>query len=420
VVERRNQRFYLFPDYLEWFAQDSRGPRLNDLRPESFCVDYDFAKHEFDHLLVGVTNRCNIVCDYCFRGYDMRKTNELSYEDLTRVADHFLKRAQHKPTLQFTGGELFVKEHIDRLFWYLHERGFRIWMTTNGVSSKIRDNELLNRVFRDNREMHVRISLDGHTADLYERHRGRPGTFARVEENIRHLVASGVSVSTKTVLTTENFPYVEEILDWCYELGLDGWNYNVLRYTGAMADAPPENATAKRNGEQLEYVGYVEIGRKLTDILRRKPHLAPLLAVSRYGKILDTLYSPDPLGVRMQYYMLNYDGNVYTNDNLMKPEYACGNIWTDGMDAFRGLKERWDQLDLDLPCCVRCPIHRFCLQKGDFGELFEKDPSLVEEFPNCPDIREHFFEMMELGEEGVTIRNLMLGGWHSRQAIATR
>ncbi len=405
IVEHGDQRFYLFPEQLDWLAQPAAAPVLSDLVPEERWVDYDFARHEFDFLLIAPTNRCNIVCDYCFRGYDMRRTRELEYEDLTRVADHFQARARHKPTFQFTGGEVFVKEDIDRWFEYLHERDFRIWMTTNGVSPKIHTNERIQRVLVDNPSAHVRVSCDGHTAELYERHRGKPGTFARVEENLKHLVSIGVQTSIKTVITPENFPVLEEILDWCYDIGLAGWNYNVLRYTGAMAAEPPPDATAKRQGE-IPYVGYVEIGRKLTEIVRRKPHLAPLLAISRYGKILDTLYSSQPQGVRMQYFMLNYDGNVYTNDNLTRPEHVRGNIWQDGMEAFRGLAAAHHELDLDLPCCQRCPIHRFCFQKGDFGELHDLDPTLQSEFPNCPDLRQHFFEMMALGPVGLELAEL--------------
>lgn len=409
VVEHQGQRFYLFPDHLDWFVQDADAPLFTGFEPESIKVHYGFADHEFDHLLLGVTNRCNIVCDYCFRGYDMHKAaRELEFEDFTEVADHFLARAKRNPTIQFTGGEVFVKEGIEHWFDYIHQRGFRIWMTTNGVSHKIRENRLINKIFSSNKRVHVRVSCDGHNAELYERHRGKPGTFLRVEDNLRHLVAHDVPVSVKTVVTPDNFPYLEDILEWCHDLGLAGWNFNVLRYTGAMAEIPPENATAKSAGH-IDYIGYKRIGRALTDIVERKPYLGRLLGISRYGKIIDTLYSSVTHGVRMQYYMLNYDGNVYTNDNLMTEEHSCGNIWRDGMAAFRKLETRQQTLDLDLPCCTRCPIHRFCFQKGDFGELYERDPMLQSEFPNCPDIRSHFFDMMALGQRGLNLETSIFG-----------
>lgn len=406
IIEYEGYRYLLFPEQLDWYFQKIDEPSLDVVIPRSYPVDYDFARNEFDHLLICATNRCNITCDYCFRGFNMKKTKEIDFSDFKIVADYFLAKARHKPTFQFTGGEIFIKPDIERWFEYVHDRGARIWMTTNGVANLIRENITLRQIFTNNPKVHVRVSCDGHTAELYERHRGKPGTFKRVEDNLRYLVSIGAPTSIKTVIGPENFPYLEEILEWAYDLGVVGWNYNVMRYTGALAETPPSDATCKSAGH-IEYIGYTEIGRKLTDIMRRKPHLAPLLGISRYGKILDTLYSPHPHGVRMMYYTLNFDGEVYLNDNLFTPEYSRGNIWVDGIDAFNGLKEAWEKFDLDLDCCKRCSIHRFCFQKGDYGELFHKQADLRAEFPNCPDIRRHFTDMLSLREEGKALYRLM-------------
>ena len=406
VIEHDGYRYLLFPEQMDWYWQPADVPINEDFLPRQIDVNYDFARNEFDHLLVCVTNRCNITCDYCFRGFNMKKTEEISFADFMVVANHFIAQARHKPTFQFTGGEVFVKPDIEKWFDYLHERGTRIWMTTNGVSSKIRNDPTIRRIFSHNPKVHVRVSCDGHTAELYERHRGKPGTFRQVEDNLRYLVSIGTPTSIKTVISPENFPYLEEILDWAYDLGVHGWNYNVMRYTGALAEQPPPDATCKSAGH-IDYVGYTEIGRALTEIVRRKPHLASLLGISRYGKIIDTLYAPKPHGVHMMYYVLNYDGEVYLNDNLYTPEYSRGNIWTDGVAAFNGLLEAREALDLDLECCKRCPVHRFCFQKGDYGELYLKQSELKAEFPNCPDIRRHFTDMLALRQEGKQLYRLI-------------
>ncbi len=406
VVEYGAYRYYLSPNSMDWCYQHKSQPLKKEVDFRDRSISYDFARNPFDHLLWSVTNRCNITCDYCFRGYNMKKTDELNYDDFLTIADHFEANAQHKPTFQFTGGEVFVKEGIEKWFANLDEREFRIWMTTNGVSQKISSDPTIRRVFTDNQRVHVRVSCDGHNSDLYERHRGKRGTFQRVEQNLKHLVDMGVQTSIKSVITPENFPYIEEILDWAHELGLYGWNYNVLRYTGAMAAHPPADATAKRKGA-IPYISYVQIGRKLVEILNRKPHLGHLLGISRFGKILDTLYGSKPHGVRMQYYMLNFDGKVYSNDNLMEEEYMCGDFRKEGIAAFKGLDTRYGELDIDLPGCKKCTIHKFCQQKGDYGELYNQDSSLTDEFPNCGDIRHHFFDILSLREKGPEMLRLL-------------
>lgn len=405
VVEHGDHRLYLFPNQLDWLIQLRSSPALKHPEPIARNVNYDFARNEFDQLLICVTNRCNIVCDYCFRGFNMREKDELSFEQFKVVADHFLVNAKHKPTFQFTGGEVFVKSDIEDWFEYIHELGFRIWMTTNGVSEKIKS-ERMRRVFENNPKVHIRVSCDGHVADLYELHRGVPGTFKKVEENLRYLVSIGQRPSVKTVVTRDNFPHLENILEWAHDLGLSGWNYNVVRYTGAMSDQPPPESTAKRK-DDIDYVSYVEIGRQLVDIVNRKPWLGYLLGISRFGKILDTLYGSEPHGVRMVYYALSHDGEVYLNDNLYVPEYSRGNVHRDGLKAFNGFKKYRNDLDLDLEACKRCPIHRFCFQKGDYGELHDRDSSMKSEFPNCDDLRAHFFEMMSLKEEGARLTEVV-------------
>lgn len=406
LIEHDGYRYMLFPEQLDWYYQKLDEPMFTNIEPRNYEVNYDFARSEFDHLLVCVTNRCNITCSYCFRGFNMKKTKEISYSDFITVADFFLGKAEHKPTFQFTGGEVFIKPDIEKWFSYIHQRDARIWMTTNGVSKKIYENKTIRRIFSNNPKVHVRVSCDGHTSELYERHRGKPGTFKRVEDNLRYLISIGTPTSIKSVIGPENFPFLEDIMEWAYDLGVSGWNYNVMRYTGAMAKKPPIDATCKRTTD-IEYIGYTQIGRKLTDIIRRKPHLASLLGISRYGKILDTLFAPKPHGVHMMYYVLNFDGEVYLNDNLYTPEYSCGNIWTSGTNAFNGLSEAREKLDLDLKCCKSCSIHRFCFQKGDYGELYHKQANLEAEFPNCHDIRKHFIDMLSLRSEGKKLYRLM-------------
>ncbi|WP_397363559.1 radical SAM protein [Olleya sp. R77988] len=399
IVEYEEDRYYLLPDHLEWYYQKKELPISKFIIPKkNKKLNYDFGKTEFDQLLVVVTNKCNIVCDYCFRGYNFKKKDEINFEDFKKIANHFYNNAQVNPTIQFTGGEVFVKKNIEHWFKYINDKGFRIWMTTNGVSAKISNNEIIKNIFSNNHKHHIRISLDGHKAEIHEAYRQK-GTFNKIIKNIKFLKSINASISVKSVITKDNVQYLEEMLDMCYDLKLEGWNYNVIRYTGALAKNPPLDSTAKID-KKIEYFGYYELGVRLIEILFRKPHLSKLLAISRFGKILNTLYLTNPKAVPMSYYVLKFDGNVYYNDNLQFKKYSPGNIDEIGLDAFNGLKSFRNNYDYDLPACKKCPIHRFCFQKGDYGELYENDVTLNSEFPNCDDIRKHYFHLMSLKEKG--------------------
>lgn len=406
IVEYNQHRYYLLPDHLEWYYEDIKKPKKSTVSPRHTKeMNYDFGTTEFDHLLVCVTNRCNIVCDYCFRGFNFSKTDELNFEQFKEIADYFESKSKNNKTFQFTGGEVFVKEDIEQWFEYLHGKNFRIWMTTNAVHKKIHESKIIRKVFENNPKVHVRVSLDGPTAEMHERYRQK-GTFSKVIENLKYLVSIGTPVSAKTVITHENIHHVEGILELCHELGLSSWNYNVIRYTGALAETPPEDSTPKIDGT-IEYFGYYQLGIYLTEVLERKPYLTYLIKPSRMGKILNTLYSSSPIAVPMSYYVIKFDGNVYYNDNLYREEYCAGNYHSVGINAFKGLKDFRKKYDYDLPACSSCSIHRFCFQKGDYGELYDKDPSLQSEFPNCDDLRAHFFYLMDLKHRGLSLYEAM-------------
>jgi MoaA/NifB/PqqE/SkfB family radical SAM enzyme len=399
IIEHGESRYYLLPDFLDWGVESALRPQRTSVPVEDRSPVYEIGDGEFDYLTICVTNKCNTICQYCFRGFDMAERPAVNLEVFSQVVDHFRANSAGSQTIQFTGGEIFVVP--DFLDWldYARRQGFRLWLNSNGIAEQIGTDTRLHELLTG--EAHIRISLDGHTPQLHERFRKR-GSFAKVVRNIEALCRAGVSVSVKTVLTPENFPHIEEIVDFVYSLGVSGWNYNVIRTTGAMAETPPERSSIKCD-KKIGYVTYLDINRTLLDLVRRRPRLASLLAISRFGKDIDTLYSPAPRGVRMIPYFLNYDGEVYFADDLMVPRYSRGNIFSDGMAAFNGFGELADRFDTNLPGCVGCPIHRFCFQKGNYGELYAVDPDLATEFPNCWDIRNAFVHLLAQHRDGADI-----------------
>lgn len=405
LIEFGGFRYYLFPDYLDWGVEPAERPLLQDFQPAMRQPVYGIAAGEFDYVTICTTNKCNTICKYCFRGFDMSERPSLDGRIFRDVADHFHERSTAQRTIQFTGGEIFVVPDFVDWLEYARDKGFRLWLNSNGIDKRIASDRRLHDIIGAGANAHIRISLDGHTPELHERFRKR-GSFRQVVRNIEALCRAGADVSVKSVLTPENFPYIEEMLEFVCSLGVSGWNYNVIRQTGAMAEIPPEAATIKCD-EAIPYVTYLEINRTLVDIVRRKPRLGPLLTISRFGKDMDTLYSEVPHGLRMVPYFLNYDGNVYFTDDLLVPEYCRGNIFEDGMGAFNGFGELVDKMDTNLPACKRCPIHMFCFQKGNYGELYAIDQTLQSEFPNCDDIRAAFYFLLSQNGTGADLYESM-------------
>lgn len=389
IIEYNNERFYISPDHLTCYYHDTYSQKDISIEPESkpYNLTYEYDIH--DYILFIITNRCNTTCKYCFRNFINKKSssegNEININDFIEIIGLFkAKTNSDKKTIQFSGGELFIKKNIERYFEGAIEKGFRVWLSTNGISDKICSDTILD-IFRNNPQVHVRISLDGHMPKIHEQYRQR-GTFAKVLSNIKKLTLNNVSVSVKSVITADNFQYLEYFLDFIYELEISGFTYNVIRKTGQWNSG-------------IKEISHLLIIKKLVEIVYRKPHLSHMLGLTPFGKLLDNIYSRKPTLLSAIGYVVNYNGDVFIHDNLFYDEYKIGNYFKDGLTVFSNdeMFNLRNKLDLNKISCQKCYANRFCL-KGDYGELYIIDKTLNAEFPNCEDLRESFLYSISLKE----------------------
>ena len=88
------------------------------------------------NLRLSVTDRCNLRCQYCMPEEEYRwlpKDDVLSFEEITRIVDAFLKVGVDK--VRITGGEPLLRRQLPTLIKALAERPQLrdIALTTNAV-----------------------------------------------------------------------------------------------------------------------------------------------------------------------------------------------------------------------------------------------------------------------------------------------
>ena len=124
----------------------------------------------------------------------------------------------------------------------------------------------------------------------------------------------------------------------------------------------------------------------------QSPRKDPRHFVRRKGRTFCTTFG----------FVVDHDGGVFFSDSLFEPRYSLGNFRRDSFSVFDG--ERLERLrmryDADLPACTACPIARFCCQKGDYAELYERDPDLASEFPNCDDFARRVLRVLATARQG--------------------
>lgn len=120
------------------------------------------------------TDRCNLACRQC----DIWRIDpgpELTTDEWKRVLDECAELAP-AASLNFAGGEPFVRNDLVTLIEYGVKLGFTVSSNTNAL---LIDDEMARRLFDAGLDI-LYISLDGGTELSHDTIRNRPGTFRKV------------------------------------------------------------------------------------------------------------------------------------------------------------------------------------------------------------------------------------------------
>ncbi|MFI9558046.1 StsB family radical SAM/SPASM domain sactipeptide maturase [Nonomuraea endophytica] len=157
-------------------------------------------------LYYAITDGCNLRCPYCYASSEKPLPGELntaeSLELVTQAAE------MGAEVVIFTGGEPMLRKDLFVVAERVKELGMRANIITNGTI--IRKPEMARRVAETFST--VTVSMDGGTAEIHERTRGK-GTFAKTVAALRMLNAEGVRPIVNHVITQENVDRVDALAD---------------------------------------------------------------------------------------------------------------------------------------------------------------------------------------------------------------
>jgi MoaA/NifB/PqqE/SkfB family radical SAM enzyme len=179
-----------------------------------------------------ITNRCNLLCSFC--GQNKKKwtrEEELTFDDYRILLDQVAVMKDR--TVSFSGGEIFVHPHIEKILAYCSEKKITISMIlTNGTLLKEKQ---INALI-DASPAHIGFSLDG-TEEVHDQVRGIKGSYAKtiaaIESINRIKKEKGLSrpsVGVNFVMTGETMGSMEPIIDHLANLKLSGLRFQYLTY----------------------------------------------------------------------------------------------------------------------------------------------------------------------------------------------
>jgi AdoMet-dependent heme synthase len=180
------------------------------------------------------TSACNLECLHCRASATPGpRPGELT----TLEGRSLLMEAAAAGTMLviLSGGESLMWDDIFDLAGYGTSLGLRMTLATNG--SLITNDTALD--MQKTGIARVSVSLDGVTADMHDRFRGRVGAFDLALEGIGTLVKNGIPVQVNTTVAAMNICQMPDFPAFLESLGVMAWHVFFLVPTGRGVDLEP-------------------------------------------------------------------------------------------------------------------------------------------------------------------------------------
>lgn len=288
-----------------------------------------------------ITLKCNLRCVHCLSDAGIVHEKELDTVECKALIHQLSDQKVFQ--VNVGGGEPFVREDFLDLLDEAHEKGLVTCVSTNGM---VIDRALARRLSRL-RMLYLQVSLDGATAEVNDRIRGK-GTYKRILEAMECLARESVPFSINTVLTRMNYPQLDILRDLAAEFGAE-LRVSRFRPSGRGKESRMFLGPSK---EQLEaFSQWLEDH----DLVRTGDSFFCLTSERRRRKGLDMC------GAAKMTACISPCGDVYPCAFLQEPIFLAGNV------RERGLKELWDHApvldrfrELNVEACQGCGRFEEC------------------------------------------------------------
>lgn len=184
-------------------------------------VDY-WLRRRVQHVIVHVTNRCNLRCAHCF--VDFTPAPEIPLERFQELG----REMGSLYWLDIAGGEPFLREELPQIVGAFEAEIVQI--PTNGSRPAAFAAAAREVVRQARARVAVSISIDG-LEDLHDRIRGRPGLWGKAWETFDALREQGIPLKINTVLTNQNQGEILKLME--YVRGRNPDFHSIILHRGA-------------------------------------------------------------------------------------------------------------------------------------------------------------------------------------------
>lgn len=314
------------------------------------------------------TSACNLECLHCRASATPEpRPGELTTGEGRSLLEE-VSRAGTKMVI-LSGGESLMRDDLFELAGWGTSLGLRMTLATNG--SLITGETVID--MKKAGIARVSVSLDGVTAQMHDRFRGRAGAFDLAVEGIGLLVRKGVPVQVNTTVAAMNVAQMKDFPTFLEGLGVMAWHVFFLVPTGRGVDLEPATI--------MEYKGMLDAFYQVykDSRIECKATCAP-----QFYRLLSEKNEP----VRTKGCLAGTQFGFVSSTGIIQPcgflQIPCGDI------REKGFCEAWtENLKLSLlrdegmlqGKCGRCASRPLC--GGCRARAFEVRGDLMETDPIC-------------------------------------
>ncbi len=313
---------------------------------------------------------CNMACTYCFylekeKLFTETKVHRMTDDLLHEMVRQVMKQAGAEVSFGWQGGEptlmglSFFEKAVEYQQKYGRGQSVGNGLQTNGVLIDDKWSEFLCKY-----NFLVGLSLDGpeHIHDRYRKMQGGGGSWQKVHDSAKRMLDHDVAVNALSVVNNYSVKFPEEIYHFHKELGLNYMQFIPCLETDLDDPTKPTyfSAPAEDYGHFLCKVFDLWMDDFDGNIATTSVRYFDSVFYSYVGMHPPACTLLPTCGV---YVIIEHNGDVYSCDFFVDPEWKLGNIMSAKISEMlnSGKQTEFGNIKARLPMeCEKCHWLRFC------------------------------------------------------------
>jgi radical SAM protein with 4Fe4S-binding SPASM domain len=175
-----------------------------------------------------VTNRCNLYCRHCYNKSGI-SGSEPSLDQIRSVIKELSSTKLRNITI--TGGEPLIRIDLQTIIEWLRPLSLNLALATNGTLINEQNAAWLGELIDE-----VNLSIDAANKFVYEKFRGKTGTYKKCLHGMKLLIKKKIPVIIQTTISRFNMNSLEDIAKLVLEAGAVAWIVRMPIFSGRAVE----------------------------------------------------------------------------------------------------------------------------------------------------------------------------------------